>query len=89
MPQFTQGVDILPKTWPSSPHDHLPLPGGGTVGTTPTDALFRILAGAKIPGVSAENGRGTNIDRYAAHLDRVSHEAKTAGINAWLAEVAK
>ncbi len=84
MPQFIQGVDVLPKSWPRTPHDDVQISGGRKVGDVPTVELFRIFTGLKVPGISSELGRGALVDLFAKHLERIGNEGRVAAVNSWL-----
>lgn len=82
----TAGIAFAPDTIVKTPYDHLPLPGGtGKLGATRDGDLVRILTRHQVPGVSAENGRQTNAQAYAAHIERIKTEAATRAVNEWLA----
>lgn len=65
--------------------DYLELPGGRKVGEMGDGELCRTLQTLKIPGVSPENGRATNVNAYAAHIDRIQSEGARTAVNLWLA----
>jgi hypothetical protein len=72
MPELTQSN--IPATTYGGQFDHLPLPGGGTVGSTPTDFLRRIFAKLEIPDAH-HLGRENLCGRYAALLKQIGGEA--------------
>lgn len=72
------------NTIPRSEWDHLPLPGGKTVGQVPSGELFRILAANNVAGVASENGRIVNIEAYALHVTRIKSEGATLALDTWL-----
>lgn len=82
----TAGIAFAPDSISRTPYDHLPLPGShGKIGAVRDGDLVRILAQHGVPGVSAENGRQTNAQAYAAHIERIRTEAATRAVNEWLA----
>jgi hypothetical protein len=64
--------------------DHLPLPGGGTIGSTPdTQVLRRVFARIGIEGAHRD-GRETICGRYSRLLHEIGNEAKNRAVEAWL-----
>ena len=86
MASSSGGIAFVPDTIAKTQYDHLPLPGElGRLGAVRDGDLVRILAGYRVPGVSAENGRMTNAQAYAAHIERIKSEGATRAVNEWLA----
>ena len=75
-------------TYPTSPYDALPLPGGKTLGQTETGALTRFLVAAGVPGANHTNGRETNAKFYSEHLSRIQADAGKAAVASWLQGIA-
>jgi hypothetical protein len=68
--------------------DHLLLPvSGGSVAFSAADGavVARVLIGAGVSGISANNGRGVNADAYVAYIAQVSKTAGDAAVASWLA----
>lgn len=70
-------------------HDHLPFPGGRTLGAVPPAEFVSKLIAWGIPGASHEQGREGNARAFALHLERIRAEAGQRAINEWLAEAAR
>lgn len=68
-----------------TPHDNLRLPDGRKVRDVGSEiaTLFVTLG---IPGASHEKGRASNIEAYAAYLQRIYDDAGKLAVAAWLAE---
>lgn len=71
-------------TTAKTPYDHLVLPDGRKIGQIEDGDLCRTLQGLAVPGVSPENGRATNVNAFAAHVERIRAEGATAAMNNWL-----
>ena len=77
-----EGITPVRKSHVRTRHDHLPLPGGQTVGQV--DDLSRAVRALNVPGVDASMGRPDVAAAYARHLARIGKEAADAAIAAWL-----
>jgi len=89
MPQFIQGVTPLARSWPRTPHDEVPIPGGRKVGDVPTDELIRLFHRLEIQGVSAEQGRAANVAHFAKHVHHIREQAADDAVSRWLAGAPK
>jgi hypothetical protein len=77
-------TSAIPSTVYGGQHDHLPLPGGGTIGTTAdTQVLRRHFARMEIEGAHRD-GRETICGRYAALLREIGSAASDKAIMAFL-----
>jgi hypothetical protein len=77
-----------PGTPAKTSADGLLLPAsGGSVAFSAADGavIARVLIGAGVPGISANNGRGVNADAYLSYINSISKTAGDAAIQAWLA----
>jgi hypothetical protein len=68
-----------------SNHDHLPLPGGKTVGATDDSELYRALD-KLVPNFKHTLGRLAALDLYAAEVARVQAEGAKRAVAEWFKE---
>jgi hypothetical protein len=71
-------------TWPPSQYDHLPVPGGSTVGKTDTDTLRRLFDRMGIADAHIR-GRQTLLEEgYVPLLKKVHDEAGEKAVESFL-----
>jgi hypothetical protein len=84
MPTVSLTTSNIPSTVYCGQWDHLPLPGGSTIGkTADTQVLRQIFHKLGIPD-SHHLGREILCSRYAALLRKIGGEASDAAIMAFL-----
>jgi hypothetical protein len=67
-------------------HQALPMPGGGSVGTTDGAELTRRLIASGVPDAMHANGKNTNVIAYARFIGKLRNEAADKAVADWLAE---
>jgi hypothetical protein len=85
-PQLKPGMPapIVGPSWPSSQWDHLPVPGGSTVGKTDTDTLRRLFDRMGIAQAHTR-GRQTLLEEgYVPLLKKVHDEAGEKAVESFL-----
>jgi len=73
------------KTYTTTPHDNLPVPGGGKFGDLHPNEVRRRFAD-RIEGMAHENGHLANAAAYAANYERIGDEGRRLAQARWLAE---
>jgi hypothetical protein len=78
------GAPASSNSYPRTPYDALPLPGGRQLGDVPGAELAAILIELKVPTASHENGRAINAAAYGQFIEALKAEAASRAVQAWL-----
>jgi hypothetical protein len=81
-PAYGAGAPLKPSLAKTA-HDHLPLPGGKTVGQEPD--LGAVLRKHGVAGATADLGRSALAQVYAGHIEAIRKKAADAAVAEWLA----
>ena len=80
-PAYGAGAPLKPSLAKTA-HDHLPLPGGKTVGQEPD--LGAVLRKHGVAGATADLGRSALAQVYAGHIEAIRKKAADAVVSDWL-----
>jgi hypothetical protein len=78
-------LNVSTITFNDASRDALPLPNGGTVGSTDGGELARRLIKAGVPGIDNTAGKHINAAAYAAFIEDIRKRAADDAVNKWLA----